>query len=193
MKINLGSGRKRYDGFLNVDANPDANPDYVMNLDDVNIRLPFEDNSVSCVKAEHILEHIGSGFIPLMVEIYRVCKNGAIVDIIVPHHHHEVFYGDPTHVRPITVSMLNLFSMDYSKGDEGKISDSSIAVRYKVDFEMIWYDFDYDPFYHNLINHYRTKREKGETEPEEDWMFERLMREALNVAINTKIKLQVRK
>lgn len=193
MKINLGSGRKRYFGFQNIDANPDVNPDYLINLDDVNIKLPFDDDSIEEVKAEHILEHIGSGFIPLMVELYRVCKNGAIIDIIVPHHHHEVFYGDPTHVRPISISMLNSFNMDYSGGEDGKPSDSSFAVRYNVDFKVVWFDFDYDHFYHNVINGFRAKKEKGETSPEEDWLFERLMREALNVAINTKVKLQVNK
>ena len=33
LKINLGSGYKRIEGFLNVDDDPLVNPDYIVNLD----------------------------------------------------------------------------------------------------------------------------------------------------------------
>ena len=84
MKINIGGGFKRYDGFVNLDADPLTNPDYLVRLgEDV---LPFEDNTVDEVKAYHILEHIGPGFFQLMKELYRVAEHGCILDIIVPHH-----------------------------------------------------------------------------------------------------------
>jgi len=100
MKINLGSGYKRFDGFVNVDNNHDAEPDYIVDLE--KDKLPFDDNSVDEIKAHHILEHIGDGFFHLMQEMYRVCEDGAVIDIQVPHHRHEVFFGDVTHIRPIT-------------------------------------------------------------------------------------------
>ena len=100
MKLNLGSGLKRIDGFLNVDYDERSNPDFIVDLEKG--ILPFEDNSVDGIVAHHILEHIGEGFLTLMKEIYRVSKDGTIIDIEVPHHRHENFFGDPTHKRPIT-------------------------------------------------------------------------------------------
>jgi predicted SAM-dependent methyltransferase len=190
MKINLGSGFKRFDGFLNVDDDPLVHPDYTVNLDDVNVKLPFEDNSIEEIKAHHILEHIGDGFIPLMKEMHRVCKHGAIIDIIVPHHQHDVFYGDPTHKRPITVNIMNMFSKKFCKHHMETIGSSSgMAYKYDMDFDVIWYDFEYDQFYHPLIQSIHEKRDNGTLSDEELFIFTRLMREATNVAMNTLIKL----
>jgi len=195
MKVNLGGGRKNLgEGWTLVDFNPSVNPDYCIDLNNANIKLPFEDNSVEEVAAHHILEHLDVGFIPLMIEIYRVCKPGAIVDVIVPHHHHEVYFGDPTHVRPITVTMMSLFDknlMEANPSADGEPSDSSLAHRYNVNFETIWYDFDYDPFYIPMIERVFQLKEQNMLSPDDAFTFERLMREANNVATNTKIKLQV--
>lgn len=140
MKINIGSGLKRIDGFLNVDHDPSVNPDYVVDLE--KDMLPFEDNSVEEVKAIQILEHIGDGFFHLMKELYRVCKGGAIIDIAVPHHRHENFFGDPTHRRPITVMMLKQFSKKYCDWHKDfHNSVTGFANRLNVDFEVV--DFEY--------------------------------------------------
>jgi len=189
-KINLGSGLTRYEGFVNIDDDPLVEPDYLVNLDDVNIRLPFDDSSVEEIKAHHILEHIGSGFIPLMKELYRVCVHGAILDIEAPHHQHDVFYGDPTHQRPITVSAMTLFSKKHNR-EQIKLynSHSGIGLKYDIDFEMVWYDFEYDQFYVPMIENFNQRKAQGKVTQEEDFMFTRLMREAINVAGITKIKM----
>ena len=189
MKLNIGSGYKRFDGFLNIDDDPLVNPDYTVNLEEAH--LPFEDNTVEEIRAHHILEHIRN-FIPLMQEFYRVCKHGALIDIVAPHHNHEVYYGDPTHVRPITVNGMYLFSKKHCLTHKAQHDSSSgIAFKYNVDFEVISYDFDYDDFYIPLINSFNQRKANNEVSPEEDFAFQRLMREANNVAINTKIKLMV--
>ena len=188
MKLNLGSGLKRYDGFLNIDDDPLVNPDYLINLEQA--RFPFPDNSVEEIKAYHVLEHIGDGYIPLIQELYRICKHGALIDIVVPHHNHEVFYGDPTHRRPITVNGMYLFSKKYCDNSrQNHHSTSGLAYKYNVDFEVISFDFDYDEFYLPLINSFNQRKENNQVTQEEEFAFHRLMREANNVAINTKIKL----
>lgn len=60
MKLNLGSGSKRINGYLNIDSDPKCNPDYVLNLEID--KLPFENNSVDDMILHHILEHLGDGF-----------------------------------------------------------------------------------------------------------------------------------
>lgn len=189
MKLNIGSGHKRIDNFLNVDDDPLVSPDFIVDLEKG--KLPFDDNSVEEIKAHHILEHI-KNFIPLMQEIYRVCKHGALIDIIAPHHNHEVFYGDPTHVRPITVNGMYLFSKKHClMHKEQHDSSSGIAFKYNVNFDIIDYSFDYDIFYIPLIENFNARKERGEVSQEEEFAFLRLMREANNVAINTKIKMMV--
>lgn len=190
MKLNIGSGYVKIPGFVNVDDDLLVNPDYVVNLDDVNICLPFEDNSVTEVRAHHILEHIDKGFIPLMKELYRVCEHGAILDIAVPHHFHEVYYGDVTHCRPITVSGMNMFSKKVNNENiKQHNSSSGMGLKYDIDFEMVWYDFEYDPFYTDMVENFKQRKEAGQLSQEDDFMFTRLMREAINVAQVTFIKM----
>jgi virulence-associated protein VapD len=190
MKILLGSGYKKEEGFVTIDDDPIVNPDYLINLDDVNIKLPFADNSVSEIRAYHILEHIGEGFIPLIQEMYRISEHNAILDIKVPHHNHEVYYGDPTHKRPITVNGMKLFDQDYNREHIAEHNASSgLGIRYKVDFRMLWYNFDYDPFYMDMIKGIEQRQAAGTLSKEEEFAFMRLMREANNVAMNTNIKM----
>lgn len=194
MKINLGAGLTRIDGFVNVDGDALCNPDYLVNLDDVNLKLPFEDNSVDEVIAHHILEHIGEGLFALFKELYRVCKPGAMLDVIVPHHLHDVYFGDFTHRRPITVNAMSQLSKKYCREHTKKFGSSSgHAFTLDVDFEMVWYDFDFDPFYLPLIASVQQRREKNQLSQEDELAFTRLMREAVNVAQNTKMKLRVMK
>lgn len=139
IRINLGSGFKRIEGFVNVDADPNVEPDYLLDLETG--RLPFEDNTVAEVLCSHVMEHIGAGFIPLMKEIYRVCQPNGIVHIIVPHHRSDIFFGDPTHVRPITPEMMKLFSKKYIKHHiESYGSSTGVAYKEDLDFETIFAD-----------------------------------------------------
>lgn len=73
-KVNLGCGSNRPAGWENYDADVD-----------ISKRLPFDDNSVDYLLAEHVLEHITAheGF-RFMQEISRVLKPGGVVKIIVP-------------------------------------------------------------------------------------------------------------
>jgi SAM-dependent methyltransferase len=141
MKLNLGSGYKRYPEFLNVDHDPLTDPDYLADLED--LHLPIEDNSVEYIMAHHVLEHIGAGFFDLMKEIYRVCKHDAILEIKVPHHRSEVYYSDPSHVRPITLDTMQLFNKKYNKEHiELYNSSSGFGLKCDVDFEIVRYGFN---------------------------------------------------
>ena len=178
MNINLGAGYKRYPNFVNVDADPNCNPDYLVDLE--KDRLPFDDNTVEKVIAHHILEHIGDGYFHLLKELYRVCKHGAIIDIHVPHPNHEVFLNDPTHKRPITVDGLRLFSKKHNRMEiERGGASSTLGIMNDVDFDIISYEFIHDPFYDEI----KPKLSRLE--------LERLFREALNTTIEIHIKLMV--
>lgn len=143
MKLNIGSGYKRIPGFLNVDHDPLVAPDFLVDLE--NLKLGIPDNSVECVIAHHVLEHIGLGFDALMQELYRICTDGAIVDIVVPHHRSEIYFSDHTHCRPITVDMMRLFSKKYNRYHIDTYGSSSgFGLKLNVDFEIA--DFSYSPY-----------------------------------------------
>lgn len=141
MKINLGSGYKRYPEFLNIDHDPLTNPDFLADLED--LHLPIDDSSVEYILAHHVLEHVGPGFFSLMKELYRICQNGAILEIKVPHHRSEVFFSDPSHVRPITLDTMNLFSKKFNE-EHIKLynSSSGFGIKCDVDFEIVEYRFN---------------------------------------------------
>lgn len=118
MRLNLGCGfQQRRDGnWVNVDKYSDCHPDMVWDLEQ--FPWPWEDNSVDEVLLKDCLEHLGQQthcFLKIMQELYRVCKDGAIINIVVPHPLHDDFFGDPSHVRPITAQMLSLFNKDLNR------------------------------------------------------------------------------
>jgi predicted SAM-dependent methyltransferase len=85
MKIHLGCGNNKKEGYLNCDISEEVNPDKIV---DLNKELPFEDNSVDEIIIEHVMEHFHEP-LKIMKEFYRICKNGAIVKIKVPYFAHE--------------------------------------------------------------------------------------------------------
>jgi hypothetical protein len=190
VKIDIGGGYKKEDGFLVLDIDPNTNPDYVIDLE--KDKLPFDDNTVDEVRAWHVLEHLGAGYFHCLQELYRVCKDGAIIDIRVPHHFHEVFINDPTHQRPITVEGMRLFS---KKNNENEIktggTSSCLGIRFNVDFEVIFSDYVHDGFYDGLLENMRNKNKEGTLTQEDELMVTRLFREANNTTIETLIKLMV--
>lgn len=146
IKLNLGSGYKKLDGYITVDNDSKCNPDHVLDLE--TDRLPFDDSTVDEVLAHHILEHLGDGFFHVMREIYRVCKNGAIVDIAVPHPRHDTFLIDPTHKRPIYPYTMDMFSKARNLRDiELGGNVTTVALQNNVDFELITHEFKLDPYY----------------------------------------------
>lgn len=164
MKVNLGSGYTKFEDYINIDGDPLTNPDYVVNLE--KDALPLEDDTVTDIRAHHIFEHIGEGYYNLMKEIYRVCKDGAIIDIAVPHHRSDVWYGDPSHVRFITVDNLKQFSKSYNNWHiETYNSSSGFGLRLDVDFEIV--DVNYE-----LYDTWKTK-------------FQSMSQEECNFAVNT--------
>ncbi len=137
LKLNLGSGQNPQPGYLNVDKHGD--PDLKCDLE--SFPWPWADNSVSEILLIHVLEHLGASpevFIGIMKEIYRVCEPGAQIYIVVPHPRHDNFIGDPTHVRPVTPAMLQLFSKKANLRWRQIGSPSSpLALYHGVDFESV--------------------------------------------------------
>lgn len=84
MKLNLGCGEDRREGYVNVDACDIPTADQVWNLK--KMPWPWKNNSIDEIVAYNILEHLGNdNRESVMKELWRICKNDAIIRIHVPH------------------------------------------------------------------------------------------------------------
>jgi SAM-dependent methyltransferase len=104
MRLNLGCGDKRKEGFIGVDKFPCEAADIIADLDG---RLPFEDSSVEEVWLDNVIEHIRD-ICGLMKEIHRICRNDAKVTVRTPHFASQGSWRDPTHLHH-----LSYFTMDH--------------------------------------------------------------------------------
>jgi len=136
LKLNLGCGESHIKGFVNVDMH--GSPDVKCNLE--SFPWPWENDSVEAILMIHVLEHLGqkpANFIKIMQELYRICEADAKIKIAVPHHQHEYYHSDPTHVRPITALGMLLFCQRINRKwiAEGS-SNSPLGIYNDVDFEI---------------------------------------------------------
>ena len=77
LKLNLGCGQRKMDGYVNVDASPVCAPDQVVDLEKT--PWPWPDDAVDTVKLIHVLEHLGqqpATFLAILRELWRVCCAG---------------------------------------------------------------------------------------------------------------------
>ena len=136
MKLNIGSGDKRYEGYLNVDSNPVFRSELTFDLAG---RWDIEDNTVTDIKAYHIMEHLD--IFHTVKEMYRVCCKNAVIDVQVPHPRHDYFLGDPGHCTPITLESMKRFDQSI---ESGLMNYGSL---YAVNFNIFWHQYILEPFF----------------------------------------------
>ena len=96
MKLNLGSGNRKKDGYVNIDIDDTCNPDLVL---DITKGLLCKDDSVDKVVAFDFLEHVPIGKTIFVVdEIWRVLKPGGVFVHFTPSTDGRGAFQDPTHV-----------------------------------------------------------------------------------------------
>lgn len=138
MFINLGSGLHPVSGYTNVDKYASFAPDVCHDLEIV--PWPFPNQCADRIMLIHVLEHLGQRpdvFLCIMKELYRIAKPGCEIKITVPHPRSDDFLGDPTHVRPITVDTMAMFSMaENDKWKELGAANTPLAYICGVDFTI---------------------------------------------------------
>ena len=130
MKLHLGCGLDHKKGYVNCDISKEVNPDKVVDLEK---KLPFKDNSVNEIIANHVLEHIHN-FIPLMHEIHRVCKKNAIIKIRTPFYSSWGQFNDPTHIRFFSPLTFNYFKKGNYSHEVGCKEDMFDVKKCKINF-----------------------------------------------------------
>lgn len=98
IKLDLGCGINKKEGFIGVDSRKFKGVDKVVDLTKA---WPWKTNSVDEVHCSHMIEHLTSAQrCHFMNELWRVLKKDAKATIVAPHWASGRAYGDPTHVWP---------------------------------------------------------------------------------------------
>jgi len=147
MKLNLGCGFNKIDGYINADKEIICLPDVLVSLDTE--PWPWVDDSADEVLLDHVLEHLGettAQYLHVIKELYRVCMPGAKIIIRVPHPRHDNFIHDCTHVRAITPEGLAMFNKTRNLqqiADGAK--DTKLGLMLDVDFNLIKVTYKLEP------------------------------------------------
>lgn len=98
IKLDIGCGANKQEGFVGLDILPLKGVDIVQNLE--TFPWPLPDECASFAMASHVVEHInpaGGIFLKFMDEVWRVLKPGARFAIAVPYAGSQGYWQDPTH------------------------------------------------------------------------------------------------
>lgn len=83
MKLNLGCGATKIDGYINIDVEESCNPDVVHDF--TKAPLPFEANKISEVLLFHTIEHISKRYHRAIIgEIWRVLEPNGVFLVSFP-------------------------------------------------------------------------------------------------------------
>lgn len=102
MKINLGCGKRKLEGYINVDWRPEVNPDIVSDVRETPW-LWANENQADLIWSDNFFEHIYPGpLLKVFQECHRVLKPNGLLQIKVPisaPDNYLTMYSDPMHVN----------------------------------------------------------------------------------------------
>jgi len=134
MKLDIGCGASKREGFVGIDILPIAGVDIVHNLEE--FPYPIESDSVDEIWMDQVLEHLNN---PMKVveELYRISKNGAKITIGVPYY--RSFYAaiDPTHVNFFSTHWFNYFDPSNELCKRYRYSNARFKVE-SIEFDREW-------------------------------------------------------
>lgn len=138
MKLNLGCGFRKKEGFVNVDLGDFCTPDVICDL--ARETWPWPESSVEFVQFEFSMEQMGESQADLkhvIKELYRVSKKEARVKIICLYPRHDQFFLNPLNSHRLSMEYFRMLSMkdNLSQIGQGQ-SDNCLALQYGVNFGM---------------------------------------------------------
>lgn len=119
MKLNIGSGAQKMEGFHSVDISPRYNPDFVWDI----TKFPYPEEWEGCeyIRCDNIIEHLTpTERINVINEFNRIMKPGGILWIRSPWvtMREENLIGaftDPTHRCYFTIQTSDYWDVDHKR------------------------------------------------------------------------------
>lgn len=171
MKLNLGCGFDKREGWLNVDNFAACEPDQLLEIEATPWAL--EDNSFDHILMKHVLEHVGAQFevfAAVMRELYRVAEPNGLIEIHVPHVRHDTFWSDPTHVRAFTPLTFQMMSKRQNRiWMQNRANYTMLAFVMEVDFEVETIIQNYDLQWQRKLEAGEITREALREKASESW------------------------
>jgi SAM-dependent methyltransferase len=128
VRVDLGCGTHKSEGFIGVDIVVASGVDVVA---DLNESFPFPDNSVDVIKAHDFIEHLPNR-IQTMNELWRILKPDGIVDILVPSTDGRGAFQDPTHVSYWNINSFMYYCQEYPEYLAGCQSHYGFQGRFNI-------------------------------------------------------------
>ena len=129
MKLHVGCGDTKLQGFTNVDIRKTIATDLVASVTD----LPLADNSVDYIYSHHSFEHFP--FLDAVNELVRVSKNGAKWKVITPYLTNTKYnLINPYHIEHFTEDKFRFFDDIYKREQpKFRIITDSVEFDYNTD------------------------------------------------------------
>lgn len=117
MKLNIGCGNKKIQGYHGIDKYECEASDYICDIE--NEKLPFDDNTISGIILDNSIEHFYD--IPKVIkELVRVSCSGSEIKIVTPHFSSISSWIDPTHIHHLSYFSFNHFEKNSASHYVGK-------------------------------------------------------------------------
>jgi SAM-dependent methyltransferase len=156
-KLRLGSGHKKAADAVNVDIVRSTGPDICHDLNC--LPWPLPDDWFEECQAYDAIEHLND-IVTVMAEIHRVCQDGAIVRITVPHFSCSNAFTDPTHRH-----YFSWFSLHYFTGEHEFSFYTESHFRHRHS-RIVFAPTLLNKLVHRLANRYAAEYERRWA-----WMF----------------------
>ena len=117
LKVDLGCGESKREGFIGVDIAPLPGVDIVHDL--AITPWPLEADTVEEVFCSHYLEHVHD-LMKFFNELYRVMRVGGKASFVVPYGDNVRAWQDPTHVRPIYEASFLYYDENWMRANKLK-------------------------------------------------------------------------
>lgn len=129
LRLNLGCGSNRIEGFIGVDYAPSETVDVLHDL--TKTPWPWADDSVDEIVSAHLVEHIPMIDVPyagferpidalcaFMNEVWRILKPGSGIRLQYPHHQSDRAWWDPTHRRCLPPTTWHYFTRVWREANQ---------------------------------------------------------------------------
>ncbi len=103
MKLDVGCGSHCLPDAVGIDMFSFVGVEHVHDVNQA--PWPLESNRFEFIRCQHAIEHFSSVH-TVAREMHRVCKNGAVVELITPHYSSYASWGDPTHVHHFALGSI---------------------------------------------------------------------------------------